>query len=238
MPPPVPVSPYGFDFARQAWFDGLGGLGFSFGRIDIIDDTPTGGLAMRASIKVAAFRNRVSQHIRTKLEGDTGAMAAALITGDRSGVPPGHTDALRDASLAHLLAISGLHMGIAGWTLYGLVRFLLSLSQTLALRLPIKKIAAAAGLSGAAFYLILSGASISSQRAFIMIALMLTAIMVDRPAFTLRNVALAATLILILQPESLMQAGSKCLLLPVLHLFRLTRPSAIGKPGGSPKAKG
>ena len=107
MPPPVPVSPYGVDFARKAWFDGLGGLGFSFGRIDIIDDTPSGGLAMRASIKVAAFRNRVSQHIRTKLDGDTGAMAAALITGDRSGVPPGHTDALRDASLAHLLAISG-----------------------------------------------------------------------------------------------------------------------------------
>lgn len=98
-------------------------------------------------------------------------------------------------------------MGLAGWALYSIVRFCLSLSQTLALRYPIKKIAAAMGLLGATFYLVISGAPISAQRAYIMLSLVLVAIMLDRPAFTLRMVAIAATLILILQPESLLEAG-------------------------------
>jgi competence protein ComEC len=206
MPPPEPVAPNGFDFARQSWYTQVGGLGFTYGKAYVMEEDRV-RTAPKLLPNVAAFRAGLANHISQQVGGEAGAMAKALITGDRSGIPPENTEALRAASLAHLLAISGLHMGLAGWALYSIVRLLLSLWPTVALRYPIKKIAAGVGLVGAAFYLVVSGAPFSAQRAFIMLGLVLLAIILDRPAFTLRMVAIAATIILILQPESILQAG-------------------------------
>ncbi len=207
MPPPSPVSPNGFDFARQAWYQQIGAVGYIIGSVKPSDIQRSRSLKARFSHTVGAWRLSLSRHIRETIDKDTGAIAAALITGDRSGIQPAQTKALREASLAHLLAISGLHMGLAGWALFSFVRFSLALIPPIALRFQIKKIAAALGLIGSACYLVMSGASISSQRAFIMIALIFVAILFDRPAFTLRMVAIAATIILVLKPESLLHAG-------------------------------
>ncbi|TNE60065.1 MAG: ComEC family competence protein [Alphaproteobacteria bacterium] len=207
MPPPEPVSPDGFDFARQSWFDRIGALGFTYGRVEVVGSAAELGLTGQLQTRITQIRADIAHRMRLAIDGPAGPLAAALITGDRSGIAPQHLQNLRDASLAHLLAISGLHMGLAGWALYSLVRGGLALWPGAALRLPIKKIAAGTGLFGATIYLILSGAPISAQRAYIMLALVLIAIILDRPAFTLRMVAIAATVILILQPESLLEAG-------------------------------
>ena len=116
-------------------------------------------------------------------------------------------DALRGSNLAHLLAISGLHMGLLTGVVFACVRLGLALLPDVALRLPVKKIAAVAALLAGAGYLALSGASIATQRAFIMAAAIFGAVLVDRPALTLRAVALAALAVLLWRPVSLLGPG-------------------------------
>jgi competence protein ComEC len=207
MAPPGPVMPHGFDFARQSYFDGLGAVGYIISDLEAVEGDSARSAGSKVSLWIVRARGQLAKRIREGLPGDRGALAAALITGDRSGIPPDKVDALRNSGLAHLLAISGLHMGMAGYAIFGLVRMVLAAIPFLAMRYPIRKWAAAVGLAGATTYLIISGAPISAQRAFIMLAFVFLAILLDRPAFTLRTVALAAIFILLLQPESLMEAG-------------------------------
>jgi competence protein ComEC len=207
MAPPTPVIPHGFDFARQSFFDRIGGVGYIISTPEVLEGPSSHSVLVSLSNFVASSRARLSERLRDALPGQRGAIAAALITGDRTGIPPEKVEALRNSGLAHLLAISGLHMGMAGWAIFALVRGGLALVPAIALRYPIKKIAAVLGLLGASSYLLLSGAPISAQRAYVMLSLVFIAVLLDRPAFTLRMVALAATFILLLQPESLMEAG-------------------------------
>jgi len=204
-PPPEPVEPGGFDFARRAYFDRLGATGYATGRIEPLLDAPEPPLTLRAWALIDALRVAVKDRVRAVLPGETGAVAVALMTGDRGGIPQKVTDAMRDASLAHVLAISGLHMVIMAGTVFWLARALLAAVPGLALRFPIKKWAAAIALAAATFYLLLSGASVPTVRAWIMMSIFLTAVLLDRPAISMRNVALAALAILIVTPESLFE---------------------------------
>ena len=202
-PVPEPVMPGGFDFARKAWFGGIGAVGFAITPAQPLAGAPGPGLWHGAKAAIQHLRQQVDARIRAGLAGETGALASALITGERGRIPEPTLEALRHSGLAHLLAISGLHMALMAGTLYWLVRAGLAAVPALALRAPIKKIAAVLALGGAAFYLALSGAGIATQRAFLMITIMFLAILLDRPAITLRNVALAALIVLALFPESL-----------------------------------
>ena len=202
-PIPEPVEPGAFDFARKAWFDRLGGLGYAIGPPTADTAAPRPPLDLRLRAVVDNLRQAVGRRIRQALPGDAGALATALITGDRGAIKESTLDALRHSGLAHVLAISGLHMAMIAGAFYWLIRASLAAFPVLALHYPIKKWAAGIALLGAAFYLALSGASVATQRAFIMISIMFIAIMLDRPALTLRNVAIAATLILLAFPESI-----------------------------------
>ena len=115
--------------------------------------------------------------------------------------------ALRDAGLAHVLAISGLHMAVLAGGIFWFVRLILAAFPAVALRLPIKPIAALVALAAAGFYLLVSGASLATQRACIMLALMFLAVMLGRPALSLRNVALAALAILTWTPHAVLDVG-------------------------------
>jgi ComEC/Rec2-related protein len=114
---------------------------------------------------------------------------------------------MRVANIAHLLAISGLHMGLLTGFVYGALRLVLALIPALALRYPIRKWAAAGALGAGAFYLVLSGGNVATERAFIQVAVMLTAVMLDRRAITLRSVAIAAMILLLHRPETLFSPG-------------------------------
>ena len=144
--------------------------------------------------------------LAARCSGRNGGFAAAILTGDRAEVDLGALAALRAANLAHLLAISGLHMGLLTGFVFALIRYGLALVPGVALRYPTKKIAAVVALAAGAAYLVLSGANVATQRAFIMPAVVLVAVMIDRPAFTLRSVALAAMVVLLLRPEALTEA--------------------------------
>ncbi|MDR3498425.1 MAG: ComEC/Rec2 family competence protein [Parvibaculum sp.] len=202
MPPPEPVEPGGFDYARQVWFESLGAVGYAFTAPEHLAPPPDDWTTW-----LQRLRHAITARVQTGIGGASGAVAAALITGEQRAIPEWAVVALRNAGLAHVLSISGLHMVLFGGSLFWLVRAGFALVPALALRYPIKKWGAAAALAGSTGYLLISGAGVATQRSWIMIALMFVAIILDRPAISMRNVALAAIVVLLWQPESLLGAS-------------------------------
>ncbi len=201
-PPSGPAEPGGFDFQRNAWFEGLGGIGYSRVPLLLADPAPDG-----VTLVVARIRAAVGDWLRARMPGQTGQVATAITTGDRSGLSDEVTAALRASNLAHLLAISGLHMGLLVGFVFWSVRGGLALFPPLALQYPTRAWAAAVAFPFALAYLFLSGGSVATQRAFVMAAVMLGAILLGRRALSIRSVALAALLILLWRPESLTGPG-------------------------------
>ncbi|KEJ89496.1 ComEC/Rec2 family competence protein [Sulfitobacter donghicola] len=198
--PSGPVEPGGFDFQRHAWFVRLGAVGYA--------RTPLMGVdAPKAGLGVFRLRMAASDKIQSVLAGDIGGFAAAITTGDRSAISKSALEDLRASNLAHLLAISGLHMGLMSGVVFGALRILFALIPALVLRIPARSLAAAGALVVAAGYLALSGGNVATQRAFIMVAVALCALMIGRRAISLRGVAIAATIVLALRPEALMGPG-------------------------------
>ena len=209
-PPPPPAAPGAFDFARQLYFRGIGGVGYAVGHLEGADPPAVAGAPgwrERAALAINGVRARVTARIRAALPGTPGAVAAALITGERAAIPEPVIEAMRGSGLAHLLAISGLHVGLVTAILFFGLRTLLALVPPLALAWPIKKWAAVAAALGALCYLLLAGATVPTQRAFIMVLIVLTGVVLDRTAISLRLVAWAAGLILLLTPEALLSAS-------------------------------
>jgi competence protein ComEC len=203
-----PAYPGGYDFSFFAWHDGLAMTGFFMGRPEREKtDSSTPGTFKTISAAIGEWRTAISQRIRTALPGETGDIATALVTGDRSGLSDDTEESLRASGLAHILAISGLHMALVTLTVIWIVRFALVHIPGLAVNWPIQKWAVAAGFAVSSGYLLLSGAGIATQRAWLMITVMLAANLMDRRALTMRNVAVAAIAILLIDPVSLFQPG-------------------------------
>ncbi|MFN0263530.1 ComEC/Rec2 family competence protein [Tepidamorphus sp. 3E244] len=204
MPPPEPAAPGGFDFARRAYLERIGAVGFAIGSVEMAGN---GTQATGFSAQVERLRDATAQRIRTTLPGQSGEIASALIVGKRGGIGDEPQDALRAAGLQHILAISGLHMALVAGSIFMALRTVLAGVGGLALNHPTRKYAALAAIAVAASYLALSGAPVSAQRAFIMTAVMFTAVLLDRPALTLRNVAIAAIAIIVFKPSAVLEAG-------------------------------
>lgn len=202
-PPAGPAEPGGFDFRRYAWFAGLGAVGYTRNPVLTLAPPDQG----RAGLRVFSLRMAASARVQNVLKGDTGGFAAAITTGDRSGMGQGALQALRGSNLAHLLAISGLHMGLLAGFVFAVLRLILSLVPAVALRVPVKKLAAVGALIAAAGYLVLSGGNVATERAFVMVGVVLGAVLFDRRAFSLRAVAMAALIVLALRPEALLGPG-------------------------------
>ena len=201
-PPPAPAEPGAWDFARQAWFQRIGAVGFVYGA-----PTPMaapGGEGGGLLSLLSQIRHWVSARVLAHATPSSGPFATALLTGDRSAIEKKALQAMRDSGLAHLLAISGLHVGLVAGFIFFAARGLLALIEPVALRMPIKKWAAGAALLGAAAYLLLSGMSVPTQRAFVMVGVVLLAIMLDRASLSMRLIAWAALLVLVIAPESML----------------------------------
>lgn len=238
MPPPEPALPGGFDFARMYWFSGLGASGYSTGKPELLAEAGA-PWDLRASAAIAGFRQRIGERVAAVLSGDNGAIAQALIMGERGEISEEATVALRNAGLYHVISISGLHMALTAGSAYWLFRALLALIPGLALRFPIKIWAALGALSIATAYLVISGAAVTAVRSYIMIAIMFGAVILNRPVLSLRNVALSALAILVVLPESLTDAGFQMSFAATSALvaFYETRP-AWRPPGFLPGAVG
>lgn len=205
-PPPPPSAPGAFDFQRQSYFKRLGGVGFAYGSARLIARAPAEGID-GLWLVLERLRQEIADRVVKALDGPPGAVAAALMTGKRSAIPEKLMESVRDSGLAHLLAISGLHIGLVAGIIFVAVRGALALAPPLALRHPIKKWAAFVAILGAFAYALIAGATVPTQRAFMMIGIVLLAVLLDRRGISMRLVAWAATVILLFQPESLLGAS-------------------------------
>ncbi len=201
-PPLQPLRPGSYDFARDLFFQRIGASGFVHGAIKIVTPPEAASVRMRANAFVQGVRDAIDLRIRSVLSGDVGAIASALITGKRDAISPHVYDAMFVSGIGHVLSISGYHMAVVAGVVFFVLRALLALFHGLADRVPIKKWAAFAALIVTAFYLVLSGAEVATQRSFIMIAIVLIGVMLDRPVLTLRTVTIAALIVLLFAPES------------------------------------
>jgi len=202
-----PVYPGGYDFSFFSWHQGMGGSDFFMGRPVKADTSHKFDWRDTFLIHVNRMRIGVEKRIIKAMPDDTGKIAVALVTGNKTHIPGDVQETLRKTGLAHILAISGLHMALVTLTIIWCIRFKLSFIPSLVLKYPIKKWAVCAGFISATGYLMLSGAGIATQRAWIMISVMLFAVLLDRRAITMRSVAISAVIILLINPESLLSPG-------------------------------
>jgi competence protein ComEC len=208
--PGGPAEPGAFNFRRQAFFDDLGATGFGYGRLKILkepEDGRFGGVAMEIADRIHATRAAIAQRIRSQLPEATGAVAIALTVGDQTALRAADINAMRDSGLAHLMSISGLHIGIAAGLFFFGLRFALAFVPWITLRYPVKKWAAVLAIVAAALYAGLAGWTPPTQRSLLMTGIALLAIILDRSPISLQLVAWAAALILVFQPETLLGAS-------------------------------
>ncbi|WP_292132244.1 ComEC/Rec2 family competence protein [Brevundimonas sp.] len=205
-PPPTPASPGAYDFARNAFFQGMGGVAFSLSptRPAVLEEPPW---RLRLVMRINAARYGLAQRIVQRLGDRTGGIAAAMVTSHETWISQEDLDVMRDSGLAHILSVSGLHMAIVGGFVFFAVRLGVAAWPWLALRAPGKKIAAVAGLAAVGAYLIVSGAPAPAERAAITASIAFLAILLDRQAVTMHGLAVAAFVVLLVQPEAVMTPG-------------------------------
>lgn len=200
LPPMEPAYPGAYDFRREAFYKGIGAYGMALRQPEL-----------QGELKAVSWAERVREQMVARvtkmLPGAEGAIAAALMTGERGAIDEKTNTDMRAAGTTHLLSISGMHIGMVGGFVLFLVRALLAIVPRLALNWPLKRIAAVAALAAVVAYTWFVGAPIPAQRAALMAALVFIAILLDRQAITLRSVALAALVILLLLPEALLNPG-------------------------------
>lgn len=198
-PPSRAVLPGAYDFRRHLFFEGIGGVGFSFKAATVLEPAEIGGVSL--------FFERLRIAIGEKIDARAGDVSAgimeALITGERGAIAQEDDDAMRNSGLYHLLSISGTHVTMVAGVLFFFSRFFMACFPWVALHWPIKKIAAVVALLGAAFYVFLAGAEVPAQRALIMTGLIMIAIMLDRSPFSLRLIAFAALVVLLIAPYAM-----------------------------------
>ena len=208
LKPPYPPSyPGGWDQRRDAYFNGLGGLGFALG---VPEHLPTpahhgwgAGWGRGWQGFWQSLREGVSTRILAAIPGPAGAVAATLLTGIRSAMPYADRTAFSTTGLTHILAVAGLHIGIVMMTAFAALRFGLACWPWLALRIRVKEAAAVAALLVGAFYMMMTGMHLPIMRSFVMASLVTLGLLAGRQAISMRSLALAAMLLLLVQPEAL-----------------------------------
>ncbi|WP_027550708.1 ComEC/Rec2 family competence protein [Bradyrhizobium sp. Cp5.3] len=240
MPPLSPLRPGSYDFSRDMFFQGIGASGFVMGAIATSTPPDSGGLRLRYAAFMQGLRDAIDARIRATLDGDKRAIATALLTGRRDAITSPVNDAMFISGLGHVLSISGYHMAVVAGVVFFAVRALLALIPGLAVSFPIKKWSAAAALVAAAFYLLLSGAEVATQRSFFMTAVVLIAVMVDRRAITFRTLAVAALIVLAVAPEALVHPSfqmSFAATLGLVALVQIGMPNLFASPDHSTTAR-
>jgi competence protein ComEC len=195
--PMPPAYPGAWDLQRDAWYSGQAGSGYALGVIERIAETPPAGL-LRI---VQRLREIIAQRISAVVPGAAGAVCVTLLTGVTTGIPPPDRAAFTASGLAHLLAVAGLHIGIVmGWALI-FCRLPLAASEFASLHWPTKKVAALAALLVGGGYMVLTGMHVPIVRSFAMACLYTVAVLAGRQAVSLRGLALAATVLMLLVPQ-------------------------------------
>lgn len=214
MPPAPPMLPGSYDFARVAWFQGLAATGSALGAIEIVEAAPE-------ETRISAVQRALAAHVRSRVDGSAGAIAAAFASGDRGGISEVDEAAMRDSGLTHLLSISGLHVSAVIAAAWLLAIKLLALWPWFSLRVRLPVVAASCGALAGIGYTLLTGAEVPTVRSCAAAILVLIALALGRDALSLRMVAVAGFFVLLLWPESLMGPSFQMSFAAVLAIVTL-----------------
>ncbi len=214
QPASPPAFPGAWDMQRDAFYSGLAGTGSALGPIVVTDHAATGPM-----IWMLRLRETINRRIEAVLTGADAALAEALLSGVMSGVPPADMAAFRDFGLAHLLSVSGLHIAIVMGIAMAVVRMSLAAWPYAALRWPCKRIAILAGLGCGGFYMVLTGSQVPMVRSFLMAGFVAVAVLVGRQAISMRSLAIAAALLILIDPDSLTGASMQMSFAAVMALI-------------------
>lgn len=214
IPPAPPLVPGGYDFARRAWFDGLAATGASYGDITVIAPGP-------AADGFSTLQRSLSAHVRDRLAGSAGTIAAAFASGDRGAIAPADEAAMRDAGLTHLLSVSGLHVSAVIACVYFAAMRLLGLWPWLVLRTRLPVLAAVFAALAGAFYTLLCGAEVPTVRSLLGALLVLLALALGREPLSLRMVAIVAAIVLLFVPEAIIGPSFQMSFAAVLAIVAL-----------------
>ncbi|MEO9336892.1 ComEC/Rec2 family competence protein [Mesorhizobium sp. SB112] len=198
MPPSGPVRPNSYDFSFESYFDGIGASGFFLSEPKLMPES-AGSFSIWNAAENA--RNAIADRIRKKIGGPEGEIAAALVVGVRAGIPEEINEAMRRTGIYHVISISGLHMALVAGTIMVALRTIFAFFPSFSSRRPVKKYSAFIALFSIASYLFISGGEVAAQRSFIMLAVMLIAVMFDRAALSMRNLAISAMIVIAISPH-------------------------------------
>jgi competence protein ComEC len=197
-PVPGPVLPGGFDSQFHGYFDGIGAFGNATGALETIIH----GNASAPERMIEATRRGIAQRVDAALPQPSAGIARAIINGDQSAVTEAARRVMSTAGLAHVLSISGLHLTLVAGGVFATLRLALAAFGGLAARVSVKQLAAIGGIGSALLYYSISGGNVAALRSTIMIVLVLGAVIFGRRALTMRNVAIAALIVLVVDPAS------------------------------------
>jgi competence protein ComEC len=194
-PPPPMALPGTYDFARDAWFRGIGAVGKTLGPVEVVETAEPRGLDR--------IREHLREHIDERLPQSSAGIAIALVTGDQNAVDQDDADAMRRSGLTHLLSVSGLHIAAVVAFAMLLTLRLLALSERLTLRFNLVLVAAAFAAAAGIGYTLLTGAQVPTVRSCVAALLILAGIALGREAISIRLIATGALVVLVFRPEAL-----------------------------------
>ncbi|MFY9589306.1 ComEC/Rec2 family competence protein [Rickettsia endosymbiont of Halotydeus destructor] len=207
------ILPGGYDFGFYAYLSEIGANGYAMSppKILLHNDKSTNSVIYK-------IRFDIYQNLVEKLGSIKGNFAAAILLGETKGINRQLMQDMRQSGISHVLCVSGLHLSLVAMILFISARFLLNLSNYLSYNYNIKLIAALCSLIGSFGYLELSSMQIAATRAFIMAAIFIYAIIIERSCFPLRSLAIAAFIILSLNPEYIFHPSFQLSFIAVLSL--------------------
>ncbi len=214
FPPKIAPSEYAYDFARIAYYQKISATGFATSKIALYKKTE----ARKFQEYIESFRQYIYENLQQNIKKPHADILSALLIGKKDGVDQKTMDAIRDSGIAHLFAISGLHLSFVAGLFFIVFRNLFAISETLTLKYNTKKISAFLTILPTTFYLLITGMQISAQRAYIMVILVLIATMIERKYRGLIAIAFAASVILSVEPEAILKPGFQMSFSAVLAL--------------------
>ncbi len=200
-PVPGPIYPGGFDTQFHGYFDGIGAYGNSTRPPMIVS---SGNTAAPAHV-IDAIRRGIADRIDAVLPQPSAGIARAIVNGDQSAVTEEARATMATAGIAHVLSVSGLHLTIVAGGVFWVLRLLFAVSEGIAPRVSVKRVAAVFGMASALLYFAVAGsaANVAAFRSTLMILLVFGAVLFGRRALTMRNVAIAGVIVIATDPASL-----------------------------------
>jgi competence protein ComEC len=195
---PGPAAPGGFDAEFSSYFQGIG----AYGSARSVGLVSTGNASAPDRV-IDGIRQTIGARIGAVLGQPANGIARAIITGDQTAVLEGPRKLMATAGLAHVMAISGLHLSLVAGSAFFVLRLLLALVTPLARYVSAKKAAAGGAIVTALVYYAISGGGAAALRSTVMAVLIFAAVLVGRRALSMRNVAIAGLFTVLTEPSEI-----------------------------------